>query len=401
MKIYLVGIGMGDCDTLTKRAEQVINEADIIIGAKRVTENISSGKTIFNSYKAEEIADYLKNRQEESAAVLLSGDIGFYSGAKRLIEVLKDYETELIPGISSAVYFCARLKTEWEDAKLLSLHGKTSNAIGYIRRYKKVFMILSGNDSIKELCSKLCYYNMGDIVLHIGQRLSYSDEKIITVKAEDIKEFDFDNLSVVLAENTNPVDLSMSSIKDDAFVRGDVPMTKSEIRTLSIGKLCLNTDSILYDIGSGTGSVAVEAGLKLIDGQVYAIERNEKALELIERNKRKFVVDNIIVVKGTAPDVIADLPMPTHIFIGGSGGNLVRLIDCVLKKNPKVKIVVNVIALNTLAEIIKIIEDKGLDADIVSINAAKDRLAGNYRLMTAHNPVYIITINQDGDSYGT
>ncbi len=391
MKVYLVGTGTGSADCLTERARAVIDNADIVIGAKRMTEGIEN-KIIFNSYNSDEIAGYLSNKKVGSAAVLLSGDVGFYSGAKKLLDTLNGYEVELIPGISSLVYFCARLKMPWEDIRLLSMHGKSCNAINYIKKYKRVFLLLSGSESIRELCKKLCYYNMGNVRLYIGQRLSYPDESITCAKAEDIKDFSFDSLSVVLAENPHPMDLSHSSIPDDEFIRGEVPMTKSEIRCISLAKLGLSENSVLYDIGAGTGSVSVEAALKLTDGKVYAIERNEKALGLIEENKRKFAADNIEIIEGKAPAVLDTLPAPTHVFIGGSGGNMLEIIESCFNKNPTVKIVINAVSLNTLCEVNNIIEQKDFNAEVICVNTARDRMLGSYRLMTGLNPVYVITI---------
>ncbi len=394
MKVYLIGIGMGTYETLTKKAEDIIKNADILIGAERMTEPFKGlNKAMFTAYKPDEIVRILDNCNGKNAAVLLSGDVGFYSGAKKLIQVLNGYDLELVTGISSLAYFCARLKLPWQEVKPISLHGKNSNAVGYIKRYPRVFMLLSGAEDLRKLTEKLCYYNLGHVVLNIGQRLSYEDEKILTVRAEDIREFDFDKLLVVLAENDCCMDLSMSAIADDEFIRSDVPMTKSEIRTISLARLGLQPDSIVYDIGSGTGSVAVEAALKCIDGRVYAVEKKENAIELIEKNKRKFATDNIEIIAGEAPDVLEALPEPTHIFVGGSGGNIEKIIEYAIINNPRVKIVINVIALNTLSQLINVIDKFKLKADIVCINGAREKLAGNYRLMMGQNPVYIITIN--------
>lgn len=142
----------------------------------------------------------------------------------------------------------------------------------------------------------------------------------------------FDDLSVILAENPNAYDVFSDYIDDEEFIRDNVPMTKSEVRTLSVAKLELSPDSVLYDIGAGTGSVSVSAALKIIDGEVYAIEKNENAVKLIEKNKRKFAADNIIVVKGNAPAAFENLPRPTHIFIGGSSGNIREIIEEAVKK---------------------------------------------------------------------
>ena len=120
-------------------------------------------------------------------------------------------------------------------------------------------------------------------------------------------------------------------------------MTKEEIRSLSIVKLGLKEDSVLYDIGAGTGSISVEAALNMPRGKVFAIERKEEAVNLIKRNKEKFKVDNLHVVKGLAPEALMNLDIPTHAFIGGSAGNLKEIIDILLYKNPKIKIVINAI----------------------------------------------------------
>lgn len=394
LKVYLLGAGMGNTMTLTSEAEKVIESADIIIGSERITDNINTDKEIYNSYNPSDICEYLKEKSFNIAAVLLSGDIGFYSGAKRLIDALKDYETELIPGISSVVYFCAKIKTAWEDVKLLSIHGKKKNIIGYIKRYKKVFILLSGNNDIKSLVGKLCYYGLGDVIINIGERLSYKNEKITRARASDIKNFDFEPLAVVLIENEEAYDRSNGYIDDCEFIRGNVPMTKSEVRTISIAKLALSQNSVLYDVGAGTGSVSVESALKIIDGEVYAVEKNKEAVRLIEENKRKFAADNITVIEGNAPEVLENLPVPTHIFIGGSSGNIENIVKLAFEKNADVKIVINAVSLDTVTEIMGIIKRNGYEYDIVCANIAKNRNIGGYTLMTGQNPVYIFIVNR-------
>lgn len=385
---------MGNTSSLTSESIEIIENADVIIGAERMTEYIDINKNIYNSYKPDEILEYIKGKDFNTVVILLSGDVGFYSGAKRLIDTLKEYEVKLIPGISSVVYFCSALKMPWDDVKLLSIHGKRKNIIGYIKKYKKVFTLLSGKKDIEMLCEKLCYYGLGDVILNIGERLSYEDEKITRIKAKYIKKFDFKSLLVILAENPDAYDMSYKCIDDCDFIRGNIPMTKSEIRSLSIAKLGLSESSILYDIGAGTGSVSVEASIKSIDGEVYAIEQNKDAIELIERNKRKFAADNIIVVDGKAPDILKNLPVPTHIFIGGSKGGIEKIIKCCFEKNSDVKIVINAITLNTVGKIMDVIKKENYKTEIVCVNIAKNKSVGEYELMTGYNPVYIFIVNQ-------
>ena len=394
MKVYLVGIGMGNFSTLTEKAVDVIDKADVVVGAKRMTELVAKNKKIFNSYKPDEIYDYLKNNNFEMVAVLLSGDCGFYSGAKKLIQTLKEFDVHVVCGISSVVYFCSKLKMSWEDIKLLSVHGKNSNVIGYVRTNKKVFLLLNGKEDIKIICEKLCYYGMGQTILYIGQRLSYPDEKIVVSRADDLNDFEFDSPVVMIIENNNFVNNIYTAIDDDEFLRGSVPMTKSEVRTISIAKLCLEHNSVLYDIGAGTGSISVEAGLHIIDGTVFAIEKNTEAVELIEKNKKKFAVDNIAVINGVAPSALEELPPPTHIFIGGSSGNLKEIINCCIEKNSDVKIVINAIAINTVGQVTEFAEKNGFSLDIVCMNVSKNKRVGKYDLMIAQNPVYIFTLTK-------
>jgi len=411
IKVSLVGIGMGDSETLTSEAKKAIEKAEVIIGAKRMiemTKNADKGKIVFVSYDSNEIVNFIETLAEDcAAAILFSGDTGFYSGAKKLLDILKelrdsknfDIEIEILPGISSISYFCSKLKINWEDTKILSIHGKRQNLIMYIKRYKKVFSLLSGKDDIKHLHEKLLYYGLENVTLYIGQRLSYPDEKIIACKAYDLDldNNEFDNLSVILVENPLAEDISLWSINDDMFVRGDVPMTKSEVRALTFSKMCLSPNSILYDIGGGTGSVSIEAALKIIDGEVYSIEKNEKAIHLIEKNKRKFTADNINIIKGEAPKALENLPKPTHVFIGGSSGNIEKIVECVLNKNPIVKIAATAISLTTIEELLNVIKKLSLKSEIFCLNVSKSKAVGNHNLMFAQNPIYIFIINKAED----
>ncbi len=183
-------------------------------------------------------------------------------------------------------------------------------------------------------------------------------------------------------------------IKDTEFIRGNVPMTKEEIRILSVAKLQLEEDSIVYDIGAGTGSVSIVAALQCVKGTIYAIERNSEGVELIHANKEKFGVTNLQLVEGTAPDCLETLPAPTHVFIGGSGGKLIDIIRTVREKNPKARFVLNAVTLETLGEIQKIREafPEYEDIEVIQVGVSKSRKLGEYHLMTAENPVYIITL---------
>jgi len=185
-------------------------------------------------------------------------------------------------------------------------------------------------------------------------------------------------------------------MRDELFIRGDVPMTKSEVRAVSISKLELEPDSVLYDIGAGTGSVSIEASRYLTEGRVYAIEKKAEAVDLIKANKERFGASCLKIVEGTAPEALGALEAPTHVFIGGTSGAMDQVLSLVLKKNPGTRIVINVIALESLAEILSWLKMHSVKAEIVQVQISKGREAGDYHLMMGQNPVYVVSFGGEG-----
>ena len=240
-----------------------------------------------------------------------------------------------------------------------------------------------------------------------GYQISYEEQKIISLSPKECVEQKDEGLYSVFVINESAGHIEnaqinkKSSVKkqsgkitmgvpDCEFIRGKVPMTKEEIRTVSISKLNLNYDSIVYDIGSGTGSVAVEIAMLSEKISVYAIEKNPEALELIGANSEKFYCDNICRVEGSAPEVLNDLPAPTHAFIGGSSGKILDIVKVLINKNPKVRIVANAVSLETLKELIMLENELPIDDfEVVTLNVSKTHAVGSYHMMKAENPVYI------------
>ena len=399
-KISLVGIGMGAEKTLTLEGKKALNEAELLIGAKRMTEAVQKpGQMVLHEYWSEKIVEYIREHPKyRTVAIALSGDVGFYSGAKKLIDQL-DGNVEVICGISSVVYFMSKIGLSWDDAKIVSAHGRNCNLISLIRHNPKVFSILGTEDGVAVLASRLVYYGMGDVTLYVGENLSYENEKIFHDKAANLTEYRGDALSVVTACNEKATLMSaVHGISDGEFLRGKAPMTKEEVRTVSLSKLRLSEDSVCYDVGAGTGSVSVEMALRAWMGQVYAIEKKEDALALLKENKKKFAVDNLVIIPGVAPEAMTELPAPTHAFIGGSSGNMQDIINLLLEKNPKVRIVINCITLETVTEAMNAIRDFGLeDVDIVQLAAARSKSIGRYHMMMGENPIYIISCSGRGE----
>ena len=393
-QITLLGIGMGSRDTLTIEGEKALEKAELLIGARRIADSVKMPHhTVIYEYDSEKILKCIEeNSQYEHIVIALSGDVGFYSGAKKLLHNLGE-DTRMICGISSVVYFMAKAGLSWDDAKIVSAHGRNCNLVSLICHSKKVFSILGTKDGISSLAGRLVSYGMGDVLLYVGENLSYENEKIFVKPAKELVSYEGDALCVVCAYNENASELmSTHGIKDECFIRGKAPMTKEEVRTVSLMKLGLSEDSVCYDVGAGTGSVAVEMALRAHQGKVYAIEKKEDALALILENKKKFAADNLEIVGGCAPEAMEELPVPTHAFIGGSSGNLKEIIRLLLNKNPEVKIVINCITLETVGEAMEAIREFDFqERDIVQMSVSRSKEVGRYHMMMGENPIYIFT----------
>lgn len=395
-RLTLVGIGMGP-GCMTQRAAAKVAEADLIIGARRMLDSVdTAGRDVLDEYRSDAILEYLDSHPEYSRPViLLSGDVGFYSGATALIRKVdrSRYSIDAEPGISSIVYLCAKAGETWQDAYLTSAHGRDTNIVGLVRTHRKVFTLLSGEDTVHDMCRKLFDYGLDDVTVHVGQDFGYPTEAIVSGRPSEMLDRSFGNLCVALVVNGHPDTRNPVWIPDEEFTRGDAPMTKSEIRALSVAKLKLSPDSVVYDVGAGTGSVSVEMALTACNGKVYAIEKEEEAVNLIETNKVKFGTPNLEVIRGLAPDALKELPAPTHAFIGGSSGNLREIVECLLRKNPDARIVINSVTLETVSETMQVVKDLNLvEEEMTCITVARSRRLGRYHLMTGQNPVYIAVV---------
>ncbi len=391
-QVAMIGIGPGDPALLTGEARQAIAEAELLIGARRMVAPFADGKETFVSHKNTDIAAKIQAAAQERVAVLFSGDVGFYSGTAALLPLLEGCRITCHCGVSSFHYFCARLQIPWQDVYPISFHGRSPDLAGAVRRHKRVFALTGGN--VAPLCQTLTELGFGGVTVHVGENLSYETERIVTGTAAELAGQTFAPLSVMLIEHDHGRDAMMIGLPDGDFCRGEVPMTKSEVRCVSIAKLRLHREAVCWDVGAGTGSVAVE--MAFAAKHVYAVERNAAAAALIRENQRKFGLSNLTVAEGEAPDALAQLPPPDAVFLGGTGGRLAEILSVVFAKNPAARVVLNAVTLETLAAVSSLQGALPIrDFELVQLQAARGEALGRYHRLAAQSPVFIISFRGD------
>ena len=398
-EVWMIGMGMGR-EQLTQEAISAIRGSHTVIGAPRMLECIEhycTGKETISSYNYPEIASYIeKTGKNRKFAVVFSGDPGFYSGCDSLRRCLEKipHTEHVCSGISTPVHFLDKAGILWEDCAMFSMHGQKLSPVNLISRNRKTLFLLGKETDISDICKKLTEYELADVRVVIGCDLMSDDEIMEEGSPASFAGRTFSALSVIYIENPHAGERnSAAGLDDSGFTRGSIPMTKSAVRSIVMSKLKLMDDSVMLDIGAGTGSVSVEAARAMPYGMVYAIEREREGIDLIRQNSRHFHMDNIVPVCAVAPDVEIPDQRVTHAFIGGSGGRLMDIISWLSGINPDIRIVITAITPETIAEIMRVIEVYGpRECSFTQIQVSSSKKAGSSHLMMGQNPVMVVTL---------
>ena len=393
--VTLIGMGSGSWEALSAQAQDAVRRAGLVFGAKRLLAGLPPECTArqFALYQPAEILETLAQAPGQDAAVLYSGDTGFYSGASGLLTPLRalGIPARVYPGVSSIQLLAAALGRPWQDWKLVSAHGRACDPVAEILVHPQVFFLTGGEDTPATLCAKLTAAGLGAAHALVGENLGTPAEAIRFGLARELAEQTFAPLSVLLIEREALPSRRTPGLPDNAFIRGAVPMTKQEVRAAALAKLAVTPKDTLWDVGAGTGSVSVELALAAPAGQVYAVECDPEACALIQQNREKFAAYNLTLIEGKAPDALDALPAPDAVFIGGTKGNMDAVIDAVLHKNPAARLCIAAIALETLSVAVAALTAHGLAAEVTQIAVSRTKTAGSLHLLMANNPVFLIT----------
>lgn len=395
-KIIIVGAGPGEKGFLTFKAEEIIQNSRCVVAAERhaVLASGHSNVILLKNFNAalDKLADEL---HLGDVAVIVSGDPGIYSLLPLLKKRFPQEEIEVIPGISSLQMIAAAANETWNETVILSGHGREirdAKILETVDKNRSTVFFCGNEKNPARLCTLLADNDLDDTEVIIGENLSYPHQRISRGKPSELARGEYDPLAIVMVINASPAPKVSTRPRDMDFIRGEVPMTREEVRSLIIDKLELTSDAVVWDIGAGTGSVTVAAALTAHDGYVCAVECNADAAALIRANIKKFRLFNVSLHEGKALEIMDSLPRPTHVFIGGSGSELKSLLKKTASLGSGIRVVASCVTLKTSADVFEIFNNEGYSGfDAVQVNISRTKKLGASVIMSAQNPITIMS----------
>ncbi len=386
--IIVAGAGTG---SLTPEVNKAMCEADIVFTDRRFHELIPAGKNVIDIRNYAEIESL-----DGNILILVSGDPGIFSLLPIVKKRFPHDNITVIPGISSLQAICAYAGETWHNAAILSGHGRTLNAgkfLNTVERTRITILFCDRNISPSWACDELAC--IPDIDVFIGSCIGSADESFVQGRPGDFAVHDFPELSIILIRNNNPYSPARLFLRDKDFIREkNIVMTNESVRSVILSRLEMCNDSVFWDIGAGSGSVSVSAGNIFPYSDIHAIECNPTAASLISRNVAIFHLHNIAVHNSRALEVMPSLPSPTHVFIGGSGGELAGILAHIMTRENPVRVVIACVTLETFTEAYNILRSwRNFEAVQISASSSA-QIAAELTLMRAHNPVMILSADK-------
>ena len=388
-EIVIAGAGTGAMSQVTPEVMDALSSADVVFADRRLLPLVPAGKRVLDIMSWKNIAD-----EAGRVVILVSGDPGVFSLLPVIRRNFLHENITVHPGISSLQAICARAGETWHDAAVLSGHGRKLSPGAFLNtceRNRITVLFCDRNISPSWACEKLADIPGSEVI--IGSCLGGNDERVYMGKPQDFAGREFPGLSIILVRNNNPYTPS-SFLRDKDFLREPgIVMTNEIVRSVIMSRLGLGNDSVFWDIGAGSGSISVSAGIMFPSAEIHAVDFNPVAASLTSRNAAKFHVHNITVHNSRAIGAAGGLPLPTHVFIGGNGGEMSGLLAKISAMSQPVHVVVACVTLETLTEAYTFLRDREkFEAVQVSASSSK-ALAQSLTMMKAANPVTIFSAN--------
>jgi precorrin-6Y C5,15-methyltransferase (decarboxylating) len=395
-QIQVIGLGDNGKESLLPQHLEAIEQAEVLVGGERHLQFFPEfrGRKIMIKGSLKEVFEQVKQTALRTV-ILASGDPLFYGiGAY----ANKQADAQIHPNVSSVQLAFARIGESWHDAYMTSLHGRSIKGLAQrIDGKDKIALLTDEENSPSVIADYLLSFGMKEYRAFVAENLGGPAERTGWYELDELKLADFSALNVVILRKHSAGPVWPLGIDDEEFAQRKPDkglITKKEVRILSLAELKLQTDSVVWDIGTCTGSVAIEAARIARHGEVFAIEKNEGDLLNCIENSKKFRVD-FTAVLGKAPEGLEQFADPDAIFIGGSGGEMDELLlQCCGRLKPGGRIVLNAVTIETLYEACKAFEQQGFETHITMVQVSRSKPILHMKRLEALNPVYIITAKQ-------
>ena len=397
LEIIIAGEGTGN---ITQQVREALNETEVVFAHERFRGLIDEKKFIALQNFSDAF-NFIENESSEHSKILflVSGDPCLYSLLPLVKKRFTQAKIRVLSGISSLQVICSHACESWNDAKILSGHGrfiKAGTLLNAIERNRITILFCDRDFSPQWICSKIHENISGIIEVFIGERLGSDYEKVYNGSPEKFIAREFAQPAIILIRNENFYSPERLRLRDRDFIRNEnIHITHELIRAAILDRLELESNSILWDIGAGTGSISISAAHEHNDIEVHAIECKHEAINLISRNIKNFHLHNIILHEGRALDSVKNLPAPSHVFIGGSGGELSGILEHIASLNKSIRLVIECVTLETFNTAFNFMHDmKDFEALQISASVSKS-IAGSLTLtlMKANNPVMVLCAN--------
>ena len=391
-RLTIISGGSGNPDYILPIAVKKALEADYLIASSRFSKIINHS-AIFPFKSTSATLELIKNLLEKgNVAVIVSGDALMYSFLNTIKRELPDIKAEVIAGVGSLQLLGAKFGQTMENAGILSVHGRDvseNTVIDTVRTHKTVFFLCSAENSPSYLCKIFLKYGLENLFIGVGSNLTYENEITESGFPSEISKRSYPPLTVMLAVNPDYKPCYRNGIICDSdFFRNSSPMTKEEVRAVVLLKLKLNRNSVFWDLGAGTGSISVEASG--ICRKVFAVEKNQTAISAIEENKRRFKCENLEIIQGDIAEKIHSLPVPDVVFIGGSNGTFIDIMEFLMTIEKPVRIVMTAVTLETQSLAFPIMK-KLFNFEAVQLNISHLKPVGKYSVLSGENSVMIFS----------